>query len=253
MERLIKENFCIIKVIHAHTSTLPKGKIRTFNSPPRSSHCFAYVLEGGGTYHTDEGRTFSVKAGDVLYLAQNQIYTIEVNCDNYRVLVIDFLLDTADKLKSDCLKTSPTVKTLFEKAIATHNSESTVKNAQLCSIANKIYATICEEVDYTSSFDKQKVNLACSILAQNIENPDFSGEKLAKQCSVSEVHLRRLFSKVLGISPMRYLLDLRFSKAQKLLENNELTVSQIAIECGFSDVYYFSKAYKKHFGHSPTR
>jgi transcriptional regulator GlxA family with amidase domain len=156
-------------------------------------------------------------------------------------------------LKSDCIKTTPATKTLFEKAIAVHNSESPVKNALLCSIANKIYATLCDETDYASSFDKQKVNNACSILAQNIENPNFTCEELAKRSLISEVHLRRLFSKVLGVSPMQYLLSLRFSKAEKLLENNELTVSQIAIECGFADIYYFSKAYKKHFGHSPKR
>ena len=254
MERLLKENFTITKVLIAYKNKLPIGRIRTLNTAPRPNHCLAYVTSGECDYYTDEGRSFTVRGGDVLYLAQNQRYVINVKTNDYSVIVMDFLFDTTDKLKSDCVKTdNPEIRTAFEKIITLYNSESAVKNAKLCSLANKIYAMLCEDKNYSSSYDKQKVQNACSIIAKNFENADFSCNALAKECNLSDVHLRRLFKKVLGISPVQYLVNLRFDKAIKLLSLNELSVSQIAVECGFSDVYYFSKAYKKRYGHSPTK
>lgn len=254
MERLLKENFIVTKVIIAYKNKLPIGKIRTMQTPPRYCHCLAYVISGECEYTTDELRRFTVKGGDVLYLAQNQLYTMDVKTNDYTVLVMDFTLDTADKLKSDRIKTDNIeVKSVFEKIITLYNSESSIKNAKLCSLANKVYAILCEDKNYSSSFDRQKVKIACDCIAKNFEDPNFSCEMLAKECKVSDVHLRRLFKKVLGISPVKYLTNLRFNKAETLLALSELTVSQIALQCGFSDVYYFSKAYKKHYGHAPTK
>lgn len=254
MERLLKENFTITKVLIAYKNTLLHGKLRTLNTPKRPSHCLAYVVSGECEYVTEERRCFNVRSGDVLYLAQNQLYTMDVKTDNYEVMVIDFFLDTEDKLKSDCIKTdNPEVKSAFERIITLYNSESPVKNAKLCSLANKIYAMLCDEKDYSTSYDKQKINTACEYIRANFANPELSCKEIAKACNVSEVHLRRLFRKTIGISPIAYVTNLRFDKAQNLLVLSELTVTQIALQCGFSDVYYFSKAYKKHYGHAPTK
>ncbi len=254
MERLLKENFAITKVLLAYKTKLPFGKIRTLNSQPRPSHCLAYVVSGECDYYTLEGNTFTVKSGNILYLAQNQRYVIDVKTDNYNVMVIDFYLNTDEKLKSDCIKTDNTsVLQLFEQIIQAYNSESTVKNAKLCYLANQIYVILCAEKSYSSSFDKIKVHKACEIIVNNVANPNFACEELAKECNISDVHLRRLFKKVLGISPIQHLSNLRFDKARKLLLLSELSVSQIALECGFSDIYYFSKAYKKRYGISPSK
>jgi len=42
------------------------------------------------------------------------------------------------------------------------------------------------------------------------------------------------------------------NKAKELLQKNKLTLAELAIEIGYSDIYSFSKAYKQMFGHSPT-
>jgi two-component system response regulator YesN len=45
---------------------------------------------------------------------------------------------------------------------------------------------------------------------------------------------------------------MRLERAKKLLENNTLTVSEIALGCGFSDQSYFSKVFSSKYGISPT-
>jgi len=56
-----------------------------------------------------------------------------------------------------------------------------------------------------------------------------------------------------GISPKRYLTDLRIKQACMLLENSSLSVSAIANSVGFENSLYFSKAFKKAKGISPSQ
>lgn len=254
MEGLINQNFIITKVVYCYKNHLSKGKIRTLSSPKRPCHCFAYVLSGETEYVTDTFRKFTVKANDVLYLSEGQRYVIDVKTDDYKFIVIDFYLNTKEKLKSDCLKSdNPELKSLFEKAVRVYDKDSSVKEAKTVAIANEIYATLLEQKNYTSSKEKEVVYKATEYIRKNFDSPTLSSLEIASYCKISEVHLRRLFKKALGVSPLKYVNELRFEKAEKLLSFGEISISQIAENCGFSDVYYFSKAYKKRFGYSPSK
>ncbi len=79
-----------------------------------------------------------------------------------------------------------------------------------------------------------------------------SVEQVAREAAMSEFHFYRLFRKVFGMSPYQYILRKRLEFARvALLEG--CSVSQAALECGFSDIYSFSKAFKHQFGASPSR
>ena len=75
---------------------------------------------------------------------------------------------------------------------------------------------------------------------------------VAEKVCVSEVYLRRLFTKALGVSPHAYLTSLRMEKAKTLLRRGDGTVEEIAAACGYAGVYYFSAAFKKQCGMPPT-
>lgn len=76
-------------------------------------------------------------------------------------------------------------------------------------------------------------------------------EQVARQAAMSEYHFFRLFKSVYGVSPHQYILRKRLETGMKLLLK-EHSVSSAAIECGFSDIYSFSKAFRKHFGITPS-
>ncbi|GIP15613.1 hypothetical protein J40TS1_12550 [Paenibacillus montaniterrae] len=76
--------------------------------------------------------------------------------------------------------------------------------------------------------------------------------KLAQQSGFSPVYLRRCFSARYGCSPKEYLENLRNEHALLRLKHTGDPISQIAIDCGHSDVYQFSKMFKKRNGISPT-
>ena len=68
----------------------------------------------------------------------------------------------------------------------------------------------------------------------------------------NEKYIGRLFLKEIGVSFNKYCLLLRLRKAAGMLRNCEICVIDIALECGFNNVSYFNRAFKSHYGLSPT-
>lgn len=59
------------------------------------------------------------------------------------------------------------------------------------------------------------------------------------------------FKALMGVSPTRYLLQLRMGEARDLLRNTDFSVKEIAAMCGYRDPYFFSRAFKEYTGCSP--
>jgi AraC-like DNA-binding protein len=78
-------------------------------------------------------------------------------------------------------------------------------------------------------------------------------DELASQVCLSPSYFSRAFKSRYGISPISYQLELRIRAAQMLLKTSSRGLSDIAQLIGFSDVYAFSKAFKKIVGLSPRR
>jgi AraC-like DNA-binding protein len=75
--------------------------------------------------------------------------------------------------------------------------------------------------------------------------------QLAHRAGISESYLGRIFKSVTGKTPIDYLIDIRISKAKNLLLDG-FTVTETSRLVGFNDIYYFSRAFKKSEGISPT-
>ncbi len=88
-------------------------------------------------------------------------------------------------------------------------------------------------------------------IAKNIFE-DLNIEDLAFLCALSVSSFKRKFQAVYGTSPNKYITSKRLDKAQSLLRTTSLTISEVAYDCGFSDVSYFSKSYKKYYNSSPS-
>lgn len=75
--------------------------------------------------------------------------------------------------------------------------------------------------------------------------------EIAKQCNTSEASLKRVFDKYAGIGVHQYLLKLKINVAKKRLLDGE-QVSDISEKLGFTSQSYFSKAFKREIGVSPS-
>ncbi len=106
-----------------------------------------------------------------------------------------------------------------------------------------------------SEIQLKKIKRISSTL-KYIENhitDDLSRSNLAQIESLSETRFHYIFKEALGISPMKYVRNLRLNKAQLLLITTDMPISSVAADVGYSDLYHFSKTFKAHFGISPLK
>lgn len=89
-------------------------------------------------------------------------------------------------------------------------------------------------------------------LKKHFGDSEISNASLAKMTNISEVYFRRLFVKAFGMPPMTYLRKKRVENAGRLLRERSHSVEETAILCGYANLYYFSAAFKKETGYSPT-
>lgn len=80
-----------------------------------------------------------------------------------------------------------------------------------------------------------------------------SREDFARMVNLHPVYLDRIFFESYGMTPMQMLRYLRMEKAKKMLSNPEHSIAEIADQCGFHDVLYFSRHFGRKFGLSPGR
>ncbi len=83
---------------------------------------------------------------------------------------------------------------------------------------------------------------------------DLSLDMLAAQAQLSRSYFAQAFRQATGYSPHHYLLRVRLSRARQLLsrENKEISLSEIAVACGFFDQAHFSRHFRRFFGTTPT-
>lgn len=77
--------------------------------------------------------------------------------------------------------------------------------------------------------------------------------QLAKTHYLSYVQFSRRFKAATGSTPQDYISALRLKRAQTLLAESDLPVKQIALNCGFSNEYYFSNFFRKHCQMPPSQ
>lgn len=93
---------------------------------------------------------------------------------------------------------------------------------------------------------------AKKVLTSNLDNPDFDFSTLARSMNASPRTICRAFASE-GTTAIRWLWSKRLELAYELATGGTLlSVSQIALRCGFSDFAHFSRTFKKAFGTPPS-
>ncbi|MEO0734060.1 MAG: helix-turn-helix domain-containing protein, partial [Bacteroidota bacterium] len=79
-----------------------------------------------------------------------------------------------------------------------------------------------------------------------------SVRQLSQQAYMSESHFHRAFKNELGCSPVDFINEERLSLATRLLHDPTREMTQIALECGFNSLSYFTRRFKRRFGECPS-
>jgi len=105
--------------------------------------------------------------------------------------------------------------------------------------------------EYLPTKKQERVAPAVEYISQNYTKP-ITNRELAALTGLSTVYFRKLFTEVMGTSPMVYARRLRIEKASELLRTTDIRIGEVAAAVGYSSDSSFRRAFKKITGVSPV-
>ena len=130
--------------------------------------------------------------------------------------------------------------------------------AQVIGSRQTIKKKYSQPIDYDyehlkiNSADKRLLEKTIEVIRKNIEDSDFSVEKLSEAVGLSRVHLNRKLKELINTSPSEMIRSIRLKQAAFLLLNNEVNISEVAYKVGFSSHSYFTNSFHDFFGMKPS-
>ena len=231
---------------------------RIVNVDGRHSDACIFILTGSCAYEFENGG-FSVKAGDILYLANNSSYKMTVGNGEYKVIYCDFEYAASDDIKRQsfvCTPRNPSeAENIFKRMFRIHNSASGERFNSCMACLYSILAIIADSRDSGDSGSRvnRKMKEAKMFIERNAFDPSFSVYSAAAHSEMSEAYFRRLFRSIYHMPPSKYIKLLRVERAKKLLSYQFMTISDCASQCGFSSVQYFTRVFREMTGITPSQ
>lgn len=104
------------------------------------------------------------------------------------------------------------------------------------------------------NFDRrvESIKTVLTYIKENYYNKIYISD-LAAQVNLNEQYFCRLFKKAIGHSPIEYLNEYRIRQAKRLLEETDLQVMEVCLECGFNNLGNFLQEFRKHTGTTPLQ
>lgn len=98
-----------------------------------------------------------------------------------------------------------------------------------------------------------KVRRAQEMLMASSEEERVSITTIAEALDLSRNHFFRAFRETTGVTPYQWLLNQRIDHARRLLRTTDLSLSEVALHCGFSDQSHFTRVFTRFEGATPGR
>lgn len=222
----------------------------------RHSDALVYILSGSCTYWFDDGISSTVTAGNVLYLADQSVYTMCVLTTDYRFIYCDFEFDGAPRKSTVYRPDDPAdMETKFRKLLRSYQNQNERTFSQYVCALYEIYGTLLRDGNkpYHGSDVRRKIESAKSDIETGFNDLSMSVEVLACRSGMSAVYFRKLFKERYGVPPSQYLTAVRLKNAKELMMYPFLSLEECALQSGFSSVQYFCRVFKKENGTTPAK
>jgi AraC family transcriptional regulator, transcriptional activator of the genes for pyochelin and ferripyochelin receptors len=125
--------------------------------------------------------------------------------------------------------------------------EFLVLQAEACNLSNGLTHSYIK-----TNYDKDCILYARECVMNRLETPPSLSE-LARIVGINEYKLKRGFKEMFGTTVFGYLSDARLEIAKNDIMQRKKSISEIAMDLGYSSVQHFSLSFKKKYGYSPTK
>ena len=142
------------------------------------------------------------------------------------------------------------MRELFRRILACWQAREQGYQYQCTAYLYEILARCSRQTMYGET--EERIQPSVDYMEENWNKPELTMGELARQSFMSEVYFRRLFKERFGLSPQKYLMQLRIQKAAALIHTGYYTLKEVAVMCGYRDYKYFSVEFKRLKGCTPS-
>ena len=240
-EKLYNTDFIITEPMAKTQFWYNRGSIYNSLDKPKISHTLLWFKNCSAVITDSLGHILHVKQNQLTYMAKGI---------KYKVDFFDTAPDREDTVVIHFQMTDINAKMMDNMAEDFKNN--IVCNPELKASIYKILATISQHRKRKTAKNKYTcIDQGIKLLEQN---SNMKINDIAKLCGVSECYFRKLFKEYSGESPVDFRQRYRIEKAKQLLLSDEgFTIGEIAEELNFTDIYHFSKTFKKYTDISPRQ
>lgn len=127
-------------------------------------------------------------------------------------------------------------------------------------LTNALYAHLLQQYcskkvsfkGYAGGLSSIKLKQAIEYINDNLKNK-IELKNIAEELDISPYYFARLFRQSLGVSPYKYVIEQRVEKAKRLLTNTQLSLIEIAFQCGFNSQSQMTQHFRKQTGTTPRK
>ena len=221
-----------------------------------------YIVSGSGIYQTG-GRTYSLSAGEAfLAYPDTEIYYCADKTDPWEYYWVGFSGVAAPLLMAQTpfSRSNPAVKLsngeILRRGLLDIYKARGSDYPDAVRMAGYLQAALAVTMKGSTENSEQNVadyaGRGAAFLQQNY-SASIGVEDAANHVGVSRSHLYRAFQNEFGCSPSEYLTQYRMQRAIQLLCHSDLSINAVAASVGYEDPLYFSRAFKRETGSSPTQ
>lgn len=250
----------IRKINIAHKFALNKnGKCTYLNG--RKYYGLVYCIAGEAEYCFSPKKRVKIKKGDIFLLSPQASYSIVVK-EEFIHYTVNFEIDgdfsvvdfSNDKFYLIVPQTTEIYYHKFKEIVTQWNSNKFNSEMLATSCLYELLAILISEICNS----KYNINLFLSLqpAKEYIDNnfkKSITLDVLANISNMSVSNFRKAWLKAYNESALQYRDNIRIRYCKEYLSSGFYTVSEVASKCGFDDVNYFIRFFKKHTGMSPGK
>ena len=225
-------------------------QIARFTAKNRNDHIIGIQLNGRAKHYFAD-REFTLEENCLYFFNQNEDYKVEV-AEKGLCFSIHFTTFVPIDTKSFCIKIKDNISVvgMLERIEGHYKKSGGCTTKLLCDFYKLL--GIFEEI-HSREYKPQNEKLlkAKEYLTLHFKEKNCVA-RAAEEYGVTSRRFNDVFKQSFHTTPNRYIIIHKINLARKLLGIKELSVGEVSDMCGFEDIYYFSKTFKKLTGQTAS-
>ena len=247
----VLSNLVVTEVYSVSTLYTPKNtKVKKIDRPS-----WALVMKyEGETVYTSNGKRFLSDVNHVMVLPKESSYNWECTASgHYTIVEFDSALTCPTPFSVSVGNTEKISKMFRDLEYKRTLGSLTVEIESIRDVYSILLALIHNSrSQYQPTKKQERIAPAVEYILLNY-NKNITNDTLAAIVGMSTVYFRKLFTGVMGVSPIVFARKVRIEKAKEMLKSDYGTLSDVSVSLGYSGLYDFSRDFKKWTGVPPSK